>query len=183
VRRLGPAVALLMLAASLLVTGCGDDGDSTSASTIPANDSELRYLDQMFAHHTQGVQLGLHVVNEGNDDDVRAIAQEIAVSQAREQGEIQALLADRRHSVGSAGSHAQMAGMIASEDMADVLALEGRALDRRFVDLMIEHHEGAVTATNDLLATVELTSQVRDLASRISTGQEREITELQLLSG
>jgi uncharacterized protein (DUF305 family) len=183
VRRLGAAAAALALAASLLVSGCSDDVDSTSESTIPANDSELRYLDQMFAHHTQGVQLGLHAASEGDDDDVRAIAQQIAVSQAREQGEIQALLADRRRSVGSAGSHPQMAGMIASEDMADTRALDGRALDRGFVDLMIEHHQGAVTATNDLLATVELTPQVRDLASRISTGQEREITELQLLSG
>jgi uncharacterized protein (DUF305 family) len=48
---------------------------------------------------------------------------------------------------------------------------------------MIDHHQGAVTAVNDALADGELSDPVRDLAGRIATDQQQEITELELLHG
>src|SRR4029450_4795482 len=100
------------------------------------------------------------------------------------QGEPEASLAARGATAAvdtdGGAAHADMPGMIPADDLAAALRLEGSEVDARFVELMIDHHQGAVTAVNDALADGELSDPARDLAGRIATDQQQEITELEL---
>ena len=180
-RRARSRSRLLVLVLVLVLAGgaCSDDGDGT---TVASSGEEIAFLQGMYAHHGQAVQLGLHTARNGSNETVRSLALEIAISQAREQGEIQAFLLDREATV-DPSAHGDAAGMIAAEDLAAALGLEGTDLDERFVALMIGHHEGAVAMADEALGGDELSEPVRDLAARMASDQEREITELELLRG
>lgn len=64
--------------------------------------------------------------------------------------------------------------------MAELAGLSGREFDQRFLELMIAHHEGAVTMAEDELADGQ-NPQARELAQKIIDDQQAEITEMEQL--
>lgn len=177
-------VVVALVVALLVLAGCSDDGSTTDrGEVLAASSDELLFLQRMNAHHAQAVQLGMHTTRDGGDATVRALALEIAVGQAHEQGEIEALLVDRGTSVDPTVEHGHIPGMIAQDDLAAALRLNGAELDDRFVVLMLEHHRGALTMLDEALAGDQLSEPVRDLAGRMSVDQQEEATELELLGG
>jgi uncharacterized protein (DUF305 family) len=80
------------------------------------------------------------------------------------------------------GSGADMQGMdhgsMGSGDMARQMVMEnGRYSDKRFIDAMVPHHQGAIEMAEVALKKAEH-QQIRDLAEDIITAQEAEIEEL-----
>lgn len=71
-----------------------------------------------------------------------------------------------------------MSGMMTPEQMADLEAAEGAEFDRMFLQMMVEHHEGAVEMANTQLDEGE-NPQARALAEQIIEAQESEITRMQ----
>jgi uncharacterized protein (DUF305 family) len=67
-----------------------------------------------------------------------------------------------------------MAGMQSAEKMRALAAASGDAFDRRFVEMMSAHHEGAIKMATDVLA-VYRNAQVEELANAIATEQGIEI--------
>jgi uncharacterized protein (DUF305 family) len=65
-----------------------------------------------------------------------------------------------------------------SQGMARQMVMEhGRYSDRRFIDAMVPHHQGAVEMAEVALDNAEH-QEIRDLAEDIVTAQEAEIEEL-----
>lgn len=58
----------------------------------------------------------------------------------------------------------------------------GEEFDRRWLTMMIEHHEGAVTMAKDVLATTA-DPAVEELATAVVEAQEREIAAMQGVLG
>ena len=73
-------------------------------------------------------------------------------------------------------------GWIAPAELTELSALSGRDYDVRWLDLMIEHHEGAVTLA-DVEATEGSDSDLRSLARRIADAQRDEIDKMRELRG
>ena len=73
-----------------------------------------------------------------------------------------------------------MSGMMDEEQMSDLMAASGADWDRMFLEMMIEHHEGAIK-----MAQVEVDDgQNPDavaMASKIIRDQQTEITLMQQL--
>ncbi|MFI6128511.1 DUF305 domain-containing protein [Micromonospora sp. NPDC051141] len=67
-----------------------------------------------------------------------------------------------------------MPGMMSDVDMARLAAASGRDFDRRFLTMMIAHHEGAITMARTEAAQ-GADSDAKALAERISTTQRAEI--------
>jgi uncharacterized protein (DUF305 family) len=174
-RVIAPALALILLA------GCSDDrGDEDPGAEAGLTVEEGAFLEGMHHHHAQAIQLATAVVRNGSDERVGSVALDVAVSQAREQGQIEALLATEGVTAsGEAGG--DLPGMIPTDDLAAALQLRGPELDARFVELMVPHHEGAVTMAAGVLADEGTSDVVRDLAGAITTSQQEELTELGLL--
>src|SRR5690625_1437643 len=76
-----------------------------------------------------------------------------------------------------------MEGMSQEEAMAELESLSGAEFDRRFLELMIAHHQGAVDMAQDQLDSGE-NPQALELAQKIIDDQQAEISEMEeLLQG
>jgi uncharacterized protein (DUF305 family) len=70
-----------------------------------------------------------------------------------------------------------MSGMMTAEDMAALEAATGDVFDRMWLQMMIEHHEGAVAMADQVLAATD-DARVEKLAQAVIAGQRAEIAEM-----
>jgi uncharacterized protein (DUF305 family) len=78
------------------------------------------------------------------------------------------------------GSGGGMPGMMSQQQMQQLSQAHGAAFDKMFLQMMIGHHQGAVTMSKTELADGE-NPDAKTLAQNIITAQQREITEMQTL--
>lgn len=78
---------------------------------------------------------------------------------------------------GGAGSGS---GMTSEEDMVSLASMQGAEFDRMYVEMMIAHHQGAVTMADQEIADGE-SLRARSLAKAIKAAQEAEIAEMRSL--
>jgi uncharacterized protein (DUF305 family) len=130
------------------------------ASKIAANSyskDDVLFMQDMIPHHNQAVQLSALVSERTNRPELVDVAGRIDVSQADEIDFMQQWLRARGERVPEPTAHSamhtshQMAGMASPEQMAELATLSGTDFDRLFLQLMIPHHEGAVTMVKDLM--------------------------------
>ena len=85
----------------------------------------------------------------------------------------------RDHGTADGGhdGHGGHGGMMSAQDMTALAKAEGADFDRMWITMMIEHHEGAVTMSEQVLTTTR-DPQVAALARAIITGQKAEIATM-----
>lgn len=132
------------------------DEAATIADTSYSLD-DVRFMQDMIPHHQQAVEMAALVETRTNNQALVDIAGRIDASQADEIEFMQDWLAARGEAAPSAHSHHgthmshEMMGMATPEQMAELAAAQGVAFDRLFLNLMVTHHDGAVTMVQDLL--------------------------------
>ena len=118
---------------------------------------DVRFMQDMIPHHQQAVQMAGLVADRTNRAELTDAAGRINLSQRDEIEFMEKWLSDRGEPVPDPADHAamhtdhRMAGMATPKQMADLAAATGTAFDRLFLQLMITHHEGAVTMVEELL--------------------------------
>ena len=119
---------------------------------------DVTFMQDMIPHHNQAVQMAALVADRTNSEELTAIAGRIDASQADEIQFMQEWLATRGEDVPDPTAHHamhmshDMAGMASPEQMAQLAAASATDFDRLFLELMIEHHKGAVVMVRDLLS-------------------------------
>ncbi|NBC22721.1 MAG: DUF305 domain-containing protein [Gammaproteobacteria bacterium] len=119
--------------------------------------ADVRFMQDMIPHHHQAIVMAALVADRTNNPDVLDVAGRIDASQADEIAFMQDWLRERGETVPDPTAHHamhtdhDMAGMASPEDMAALAAADGTEFDRRFLELMVAHHEGAVTMVEELL--------------------------------
>jgi uncharacterized protein (DUF305 family) len=188
----------VLAAATLVLAACGNDAPEaastpeTTASETPAavDQGDIRFAQSMIPHHEQAIMMADMALQEAQSDDVRALASRIKAAQDPEIATMRGWLddwgADDPDSMamnGDAGDHAGMPGMMTDENLDTLSGMHGADFDTMWLQMMIEHHEGAVDMANDVLATTS-NPEVEALASAIVEGQTAEIGEMRgLLAG
>jgi len=71
-------------------------------------------------------------------------------------------------------------GMMTTADMETLSGLSGPGFDRLWLQMMIQHHEGAISMARTVLATTN-DSGVKTLAQNIIDGQSVEIATMKNL--
>jgi uncharacterized protein (DUF305 family) len=118
---------------------------------------DVRFMQDMIPHHHQAMQMAALVGDRTNRREIVDLAGRIAASQGDEIAFMQKWLRDRGQRIPDPTAHDEMhvahtmAGMATPEQMAELARLEGADFDRLFLELMIPHHEGAVTMVGNLL--------------------------------
>ena len=117
---------------------------------------DVRFMQDMIPHHHQALEMAALVADRTNSPELVDIAGRINASQKDEIAFMQQWLRERGEAVPDPTAHHamhmahQMAGMASPEQMADLAAAKSTAFDRLFLQLMIRHHEGAVTMVEEL---------------------------------
>ena len=170
----------------------GEAGETISAErAIEIADTsyspdDVQFMQDMIPHHNQAVQMSALVNDRTNNEKVREIAGRIDTAQADEIEFMQDWLAERGEEAPdpthhhAMHTHHDMAGMASPEDMAELATLEGTAFDRKFLTLMIAHHEGALEMVEHLLdqAGSAYDPVLFEFVNDINEDQEAEIEQM-----
>ena len=118
---------------------------------------DVRFMQDMIPHHHQAVQMAALVADRTNRPELIDLAGRIDASQDDEIAFMQQWLRARGERVPEPTAHEGMhtghrvAGMATPEQMAELERSEAAAFNRLFLELMIDHHDGAVTMVEELL--------------------------------
>ncbi|GGX60575.1 lipoprotein [Streptomyces minutiscleroticus] len=195
-----PAVAVAAASAAALVLaacGSGEDGSAghsghTAASTsAPASQGRHNAADTAFAqgmipHHRQAVEMAALAASRAGSAEVKKLAQDIEKAQAPEIETLSGWLASWGEDVPAEGAmdHSAhgMGGMMTDEDMDRLEKASGKAFDTAFLDMMVEHHEGAVEMAETERADGAYGPATK-MAGEIVTSQSAEIERMNKLLG
>ncbi|MGV9689123.1 DUF305 domain-containing protein [Streptomyces sp. NPDC003444] len=194
-------------ATGLLLTACGADDTAPSASVSPSataaapgsaasqapapgpfNDADVMFAQMMIPHHEQALEMARLADGRAEDPGVKRLVAAIERAQDPEIRTMRAWLKGwgRPESTGHGDGHGSdhggghgsgMAGMMSEQDMKDLAAAEGKEFDRAFAELMIAHHEGAVTMAEEERSK-GLNPTAKKLADDVVRTQSAEIAEL-----
>lgn len=191
-----------LLAATLALAGCGSDSDSGSmpgmnhsSSSTPAatptaagfNDADVSFATQMIPHHQQAVQMASMAGYQATTPEVKQLATAIKAAQDPEIKLMSGWLTSWGKPVptpshGGHGGDEGMPGMMTEEEMSDLGKQKGSMFDRMWIQMMIKHHQGAVTMAKTEQADGQDAASIA-LAKKIQAAQTAEIATMQRLLG
>ena len=128
-------------------------GDLDNIDTPAHTDADTAFMQRMIVHHAQALTMTSMVDSRTDSEDLPLLAQRISASQQAEIALIEQWLTDRGEPVATADhAHEMMPGMASPEQLAELEDARGEEFDALFLDLMIAHHQGALTMVADLYA-------------------------------
>ena len=139
-------------------------------------------MQGMIAHHAQAIHMSRMAAARDASPRLVRLAQKIDLSQAGEIALMQDWLRAHRQFAPdtSAWRTMTMAGMLTTDDLARLDAARGEDFDRLYLELMIRHHEGALSMVKDLLATPRAAqdADIYAFASDVNADQRMEIARM-----
>ncbi|MDQ0797885.1 uncharacterized protein (DUF305 family) [Streptomyces sp. B1I3] len=117
------------------------------------NSADFRYARMMIDHHEQALVLTALVPGRAASASVERLAERISAGQKPEIGAMEGWLKNNGgHGHEEAHEHSAMPGMVTEAQLERLRAARGKAFDKLFLELMITHHQGAVTMATEALA-------------------------------
>lgn len=183
---LGSAAALT---AALTACGAGDTtgvtessqpGAASTAASTASNDADVRFAQDMIGHHRGAIEMADLAADRSEDPQVLDLAERIRAAQAPEIDTMTSLLEKWGADVPAEGSMSDMSmpGMMSADQMTALAEAQGTTFDRLFLELMTEHHQGAVEMSQTEISDGE-DPQAVELARTIEADQTAEIAEMQ----
>ena len=127
--------------------------------TIPKGalytEADVHFMQGMIAHHAQAIYMSRLATSRGANPRLLKFANKIDQSQQAEIRLMQDWLVANKQSAPDTSSWRTMTmpGMLTPAQLATLDAARGAEFDKQFLNLMIQHHEGALKMVADLLAT------------------------------
>jgi uncharacterized protein (DUF305 family) len=143
---------------------------------------DLQYLDSMIHHHNGAIAMANMVLGKTERSELKAFAQKIIDDQTKEIGQMKQLR-EQWYSGKPSAVNMEMPGMaggmksMTGEHMKEMKEMEPSHFDDQFLDMMISHHEGAVSMSKEAQQRAEH-SEIKQLADRIIKAQGPEIEQM-----
>jgi uncharacterized protein (DUF305 family) len=187
--RRGIAGALIIGALTLIgVVGLLALRNRGGATPAPGS-ADLGFARDMIVHHAQAVNMAQLLYDRTQNPTLRIIALDMMLTQQAQVGQMQGWLYLWEQPIAGVGpamawmdmpTSGLMPGMATDEQLAALRAATGIEADRRFIELMIPHHQSGIHMAQAILTRTSIKA-VQDLARSIIDAQQREIVELQKL--
>lgn len=200
------AVAVAVTAGTLLLAACGGNGDDTSGAEYgghtsagpqestesPApgafNDVDVTFAQSMIVHHRQALEMSRLADSRASDPRIKTLAGQIENAQDPEIRTMKSWLkswgkpelSGMDHGAAGHGG-GSMPGMMSGADMADLTAAKGTEFDRKFAELMIAHHNGAIDMARD--ERNGRNAAAKRLADDVIKNQSTEVKQMQSILG
>ncbi len=160
--------------------------------TLPKHTAaDVAFMTGMISHHRQALVMTALVADRTPSRDIRLLALRIELSQTDEINLMKSWLRDRGEPVPGEGEHAGhdmheghlMPGMLTPAQIATLQAARGTEFDKRFLEFMIQHHEGAITMVAELFSSPGggQGSEIYGFASDVDSDQQMEIARMRRL--
>jgi uncharacterized protein (DUF305 family) len=179
---------------------------SSAAPTVSQahNQADINFAQQMIPHHAQAVAMAKLVTQRASSPGVKDLANRIEAAQQPEidqmtgwlrawgapapdttdpdmgdmGGTSQQNMPGMNHStMAHSGNGGAMPGMMSSDQMHQLSQASGPAFDKMFLQMMISHHQGAITMAKTELAKGQ-NPDAKALAQRIIDAQQAEIAQM-----
>ena len=153
----------------------------------PGDDSaEAGFLRDMLTHHSQAVDMAMAIRDRTQDENLRLLATDIALTQSTDMGVMQGYL--NIWGLGQTGEDKPMAwmgypvdgpmpGMATPEQVASLDTLPVAEAEVLFLQMMIRHHQGGVEMAEGLLQRSDQ-PDVTQMAERIVSAQSADIATM-----
>jgi uncharacterized protein (DUF305 family) len=203
-------VAVGLVVAARVVRAAGGGHDSATGSTTTAqaasgtpttappsggavhNSIDVAFAQGMIPHHAQAVEMSELAATNTSDPEVQALATEIIAAQGPEIALMTEWLTAWGAEVPDPGASMDenmelaggmmMSGMISDADLDRLRSARDAEFDRLYLELMIQHHEGAIEMAQQELDGGD-SPEATALAQRIIDTQQAEITRMEQLLG
>lgn len=173
----------LRTAAVLIVASLGGAGSASGASATKIDGAFSR---QMQAHHSMAIQMAMMAAEEGEHKAIRTTARNVVKRQRHEIDRLMRIAERRGIAPSATHGNAQTVDDLAALGLTrrkagmhrDMTGLHGAdPFDRKFIEMMVPHHEGALR-----MARAELKSgkvgELRAIARSITRSQAEEIRQM-----
>ena len=195
------ALAATAGVAALVLSACGGGGhdmgsmgsDSSTKATASAkagnNDADVSFATEMIQHHRQAVEMAELAADRASSQEVKDLATKIKGAQDPEIKTMSSWLTSWGEEVPADMSGMEghdmssgMPGMMSSEDMDKLEKASGAEFDKMFLEMMVQHHEGAIKMAKTEKANGEYGPAVK-LADDVITAQTAEIEQMNKMLG
>ena len=143
---------------------------------------DLQFLDSMIHHHNGAIMMAKMVLGKTERPELKTFGQKIIDDQTKEIDQMKQLR-EQWYSGKPSAVNMEMPGMVGgmkimtSEHMEDMNEMESSHFDNHFLNMMVLHHEGAVTMSKEALQKAEH-AEIKQLADRIIKAQAPEIEQM-----
>ncbi|MEV4071206.1 DUF305 domain-containing protein [Nonomuraea fuscirosea] len=155
-----------------------------AATAVPSetpNAADVKYVQDMIVHHRQAMDMALLAPNRAESAKLKSLADRIKAAQGPEIQFMTSWLREQEQKVPDHhAAHEGMPGMATPEQMEALKAATGKAFDQLFLQLMINHHLGAIKMSEQVLGG-GIHIRIEELASDVSVTQAAEIRRMQEL--
>lgn len=142
------------------------------AACAPPESLDAQFIDDMVEHHEGAIMMAEQALGQAEHAEILALAEAIIATQAAEIDQMETWREAWFPGLPPTGG---MAGM----DMGMMMIPDGQSpFDLRFIDAMIDHHQGAIDMSESILQTTER-PELRALAEAIISAQSDEIAQMQ----
>jgi uncharacterized protein (DUF305 family) len=188
----------LVLGATLMISACGNRNSSSDAgaqgqpsvesAALSLSDVEITFAQGMIAHHEQAIEMAEMALDPHTSAGapVTELAKKISSTQDEEVTLMTGWLNDAgaplTMDMSDGHDMSSMTGMMSVESMDALASMSGAEFDREWLDMMIEHHEGAIDQASTVLGTAT-NPDVIALAQDILEAQQTEIDQMRALLG
>jgi uncharacterized protein (DUF305 family) len=162
-----------------------------SASTVPANEvspmsqpaynaADVRFVTMMIPHHEQALVMARLAPERAANEKIALIADRILAAQGPEIKALESWLEGRglkRDAAADSGHAHGMSGMQSPESVQALEGAKGADFDRKFVDMMSDHHQGAIKMAVEA-QTLGVDSLVNEAANGVVVEQTVEIQRM-----
>jgi len=174
-------------------TPTSSQGSAAAPGPAPFTQADVEFVSGMIGHHAQAIQMAGWAPSHGASASLRALCERIVVAQndeiafsqrwLREHGQYVPPADPRGHIMQGMDQPMLMPGMLTAEQMAQLDAARGVAFDRLFLQFMIQHHQGAITMVQRLLAVPGAAENgpVNRFATDVFADQTTEINRMNLM--
>ncbi len=199
-RRARWAAAAAVLTVLLSAAGCGSDetGSGLSLSATEHNDADVAFAIDMIQHHAQALSMVDLTMGRPLDPEVQRLAEDIRAAQGPEietmsdwltawGEEVPPTMRDHSHAghdmegMGESMEgmdDAEMPGMMSAEEMTALEEAPDAEFQSLWLEMMVEHHEGAVEMAEEQQDDGRYRPAV-DLAASIIEAQQAEIDTME----
>jgi uncharacterized protein (DUF305 family) len=204
--------ALIAATATLVaLAGCSSENDDKPDHQMHSapngdefNDADVEFATAMIPHHAQALQMVDLTRGRKLSPELRRLTEDIQMAQSPEIEQMTRWLTDWEqpvpetardhvnaddmtsdHDMGghdTSDGESEMPGMMSEDEMAELEAARGQEFEELWLEMMIDHHQGAIEMAETEESEGEFQPAI-DLAEAIATSQQDEIDHMDHLLG